>query len=126
MTLLSILGIGGRGARHMPTVLSGVHSSLTATHRSLEGNVHEHTWKVVVWVRTRKNGHPNAVHLRNDLDKVLSSFSGKCLPDRLAWAENLAPEIARLMACDYDTYDVVAVEITREKERLCALWSANT
>ena len=124
MTLLSILGIGGRAARHTRTVLSGVRSSLTAQHRSLEGRVHEHTWKVSVWVRTRKEGHPNAVYLRSDLDKVLSSFSGKCLPDRLAWAENLAPEIARLMACDYDTYDVVAVEIHRDKEGLAALWLA--
>lgn len=124
MTLLSILGIGGQGARRMPNVLSGVRSSLTATHRSREGHVHEHTWEVMVWVRTRKAEHPNAVYLRRDLDSVLSSFSGKCLPDRIAWAENLAPEIARLMACDYDTYDVVAVEITRKKEGLCALWSA--
>ena len=126
MTLLSILGIGGRDARPTQTVLSGVRSSLTATHRSETGHVHEHTWEVAVWVRSGDRRITNAVHLRTELDKVLSTFSGNCLPDRLAWAENLAPEIARLMACNYDTYDVVGVEITRNKEGLCALWSKNT
>ena len=122
MTLLSILGIGGRAARPTQTVLSGVRSSLTAQHRSEWGDVHEHTWEVTVWVRRNERNHPNAVRLREELDKVLSSFSGKCLPDRFAWAENLAPEIARLMACDYDTFDVVAVEIARNKEGLLAVW----
>lgn len=119
MTLLSILGIGGQGAKRMPTVLTGATSSLTALHRSRDtGHVHEHTWLVTVWV----SGLPNAVDLKEKLDSVLSCFSGKCLPDRLAWAEDLAPEIAREMACMWDSYSVVRVEIVRPKEGLLAEW----
>lgn len=120
MTLLSILGIGGRAAKHTPIILTGATSSLTASHRSRDsGDVHEHTWNVTVWA----TGQPNAVRLREELDRVLSSFSGKCLPDRLAWAEDLAAEIARDMACPWDSYAVVEVEIVRPKERLQARWT---
>ena len=119
MTLRSRLGIGGRAGKRMPTVLTGVRSSLTAQHRSRDtGRVHEHTWAITVWV----SGKPDAVRLREKLDKVLSSFSGRCLPDRLAWAEDLAPEIARDMACEWDSYWVREVGIAREKEGLLALW----
>lgn len=127
MTLRSILAILGLGAKPTQTglrVLTGVSATLNATHRRRErGDVHPHTWDITVWVNPI--GQVNAVHLRDDLNKWLSKFEGKCLPDNLAWAEDLAIAVAQGMTPDPSGYDgwlgeVIAVDIRRDAERLLA------
>lgn len=127
MTLRSILGSLGLAAKPTPTdlrVLTGVSATLNATHRSRDhGDVHAHTWEVTVWCVTE--GQANAVMIRNHLDKLLSRYEGKCLPDSLAWAEDLGVWIMYEMGPDHQGYDgwigrVYAVEIRRAKEGLLA------
>lgn len=111
-----------------PTVraLTGVRATLSATHRNRStGDVHGHTWSVTLWFRSATSRQACAVHLRNDLAKYLSRYEGKCLPDKLAWAEDLALAVLRDMTPHPDGYDgrlgeIVAVEISREREGLLA------
>ena len=125
MILRSILGIGGWGGKPTQTILradTGVRSTLTAMHRSRDhGDVHEHTWVVTVWVQTADN----AMSVKSQLDSLLSHYSGKYLPDNLAWGEDLARELFQNMHPDPSGYSawlghVVCVELCRNKEGLLA------
>lgn len=95
---------------------TGVRATLNATHRNrLTGEVHGHTWDVLL-VFQSTSGQACAVRLRNDL---------RCLPDKIAWAEDMAEAILQDMTPDPGGYDgrlgeVVAVEISREREGLLA------
>lgn len=106
-------------------VLTGVRATLNAAHRKrATGEVHGHTWNVLLWFQST-SGQACAVHLRDDLVKYLARYEGRCLPDKLAWAEDLALAILRDMTPDPGGYDgrlgvVVAVEISREREGLLA------
>lgn len=110
-----------------PTVrkLTGVRASLNASHRNrTTGVVHGHRWNVTLWFLSYSSP-ADAVHLRNALTEYLARYEGKCLPDKLAWAEDLACAIMHGMTPDPHGYDgrlgeVVAVEISREREGLLA------
>lgn len=132
MTLLSILGIGGRAARHTPTVLTGATVILSADHRNQEtGIVHAHTWKITAWVgRMRAGRFDNAIYLQKHMEAWRVRYSGKCLPDEIAWGENIAADVAGWLGQDVGRdefvpmYDVRAVLVERDEEGLSAAWIA--
>lgn len=118
MTLLSILGIGGRAAKHMPTVLTGARVTLEAQHRDrISGNVHGHTWIITAWVSAGGNAH----YLQAELSKWSCQYDGKCLPDRIAWGEDMATDVAQHLSGEH--WEPVRVNISREKEGLFAEWT---
>lgn len=116
------MGIFGGKSRTYVSVVSGVRGSFTGQHRSRSGCVHEHTWEVTVWFKGRNNEVVDATHVKKQLDDLLSGYSGKCLPDRIAWAEHLAGEIASSMYCRWDGYFVTGVDVVRHKEGLLVEW----
>lgn len=119
MTLLSILGIGGQGAKPTPTVLTGATAKLSAQHRDrLSGEVHGHTWAITAWVRAGGN----ALHLQDCLNKWACQYEGKCLPDRIAWGEDMAADVARFLRSEW--WEPTKVFVGREKEGLFAEWVA--
>lgn len=129
MTLLSILGIGGRAARHMPTVLTAATVILSADHRNQEtGDVHAHTWKITAWVARQNYKTPNATYLQHWMEKWREPLSGKCLPDTIAWGENIAADMAEWLGQnvsyegDTPLFDVRAVLVERDEEGLSAAW----
>lgn len=132
MTLLSILGIGGRAARHTPTVLTGATVILSADHRNQEtGDVHAHTWKITAWIGPERTGcFNNAIYLQRDMEEWRERHSGKCLPDKIAWGEHIAADMADWLSRDIgrDEYrplfDVRAVLVERDEEGLSAAWLA--
>ncbi len=100
--------------------LTGVSATLTADHRGREGRVHGHTWEITVWFDAARTF--DAALARHCLDEVIQSYQGKCLPDRIAWGEPLAAEIARDVANDF--LRPVQVDVTRQAERIYARWVA--
>ena len=129
MTLLSILGIGGRAAKHTPTVLTGATVILSADHRNQEtGEVHAHTWKITAWVAPQCRKTPDATSLHHWLEKWREQHSGTCLPDRIAWGENIAGDVVEWLEGDayggVCLFDVRAVLVERDEEGLSAAWFA--
>jgi len=133
MTLLSILttlGLGGAATQTSSKVLTGASGTLTAMHRDRStGEVHQHIWEITVWVTAwQMQKQQDAKSVQRHLDKWTSNYSGKCLPDRIAWAEDMATHIADHFSIDIGRevycplFEVRAVEISREKEGLKALW----
>lgn len=104
--------------------LTGATANLTANHRSRDhGDVHEHTWQITVWFETYNQ--TNALHLRSDLLNWIKRYEGKCLPDEIAWAEDMAKRIERDLTPDCDGYSgwmgrIHSVLIERHKEGLLA------
>jgi len=113
-----------------PVSLTGARSTLTASHRSRDsGDVHQHTWAITVWVPSQLPWGPqNALNVQAHLETWIAQHSGKCLPDRIAWAEDMARNIAEHFSQDVGReeytpmFEPQAVEIFREKEGLLALW----
>lgn len=132
MTLLSILGIGGRAGRHMPTVLTGASVILSADHRNQDtGIVHAHTWKITAWVAPNRRGtFDNATYLQSWMETWRERHNGKCLPDKIAWGENIAADMADWLRQDIGReefrplFDVRSVLVERDKEGLSAAWFA--
>lgn len=133
MILLSILGIGGRAAKHTPTVLTAATVILSADHRNQEtGDVHAHTWKITAWVGPQKWSRriENATSLQMSMEQWRGRHSGKCLPDKIAWGENIAADMAEWLGQDVGRdefvpmYDVRAVLVERDEEGLSAAWIA--
>lgn len=68
--------------------------------------------------------------VQRHLKKWTDQHSGTCLPDSIAWAEDMARNIVGHMELDigrenyYPMFNVQSVLIEREKEGLLALWSA--
>lgn len=121
MTLLSILGIGGRAARHTPTVLTGAAVTLEASHRGrISGEVHRHCWRITAWVKAGGD----ALHLQAEMNKWACQYEGKCLPDRIAWAEDIATDVARYLQGLF--WHPLRVVVSREKEGLWAEWKEPT
>ena len=130
MTLLSILGIGGRAAGHTLTGLStGATVKLRAEHRDrVTGKVHSHTWQITALVDASRNRCPtDATSVRRHLQRWVDQHSGTCLPDRIAWAEDMARDVEAHMEEDVGRegyqplFEVRAIVIEREDEGLCAL-----
>lgn len=116
------MGIFSKEPRPYVSIVSGVRGSLTAQHRSRSGHVHEHTWEITVWFKGKDREIVDATHVKQQLDDLLLSYSGKCLPDRIAWAEHLAGEIASSMYCQWDSHFVTGVDVLRHKEGLLVQW----
>lgn len=98
--------------------LTGVSATLEANHRNAAGDMHSHTWDITVWC----SYSGDAILLRWALDRLLEPHQGKCLPDAIAWAENLAAWIAAELASEI--CQPAEVEINRTEERLHAKWIA--
>lgn len=103
----------------MPTVLTGARVSLTADHRERgTGRVHGHTWTITAW----QTEGGNALWLQDSLNSWASQYEGGCLPDRIAWGEDMAADVARFLTSEFS--EPTRVEVTREKEGLFAEWSS--
>lgn len=113
----------------MPTVLTAATVILSADHRNQEtGHVHAHTWKITAWVGPQFGRITNATYLQSSMEKWRNQHSGKCLPDKIAWGENIAADVAGWLAQDIGReeycpmFDVRAVLVERDKEGLSAIW----
>ncbi len=104
----------------MPKTLTGVGATLIADHRSRDGQIHGHTWEITAWFEYRSGS--DAKCLRFVLERILEPYQGKCLPDRIAWGEDLARHIALEIAGEYRA--PVQVDVTRQAERIYARWVA--
>lgn len=107
-----------------PRKLTGARAVLKADHRDqASGVVHGHEWEITAWW----NWTGTSAEIRqHQLESTLKHFQGNCLPDRLAWAENLAAYVGTNMEHGWSVGDpdCVAVDIVRHKEGLLARWEA--
>jgi hypothetical protein len=106
--------------------LTGARAILKADHRDqITGEVHSHEWEIIAW--WPYNGTSAEVR-RSELDTQIKYLEGRCLPDSIAWAENLAAHIGHAINSEYACYggygSCCRVEIARDKERLYARWKA--
>lgn len=134
MTLLSILGIAGRAAK--PTqialnVLTAATVELRAEHRDKDsGKVHPHQWKITAWVGRRKWETVNATYLQKHMLDWTGRYNGTCLPDSIAWGEDIARDMAEWLSQDIGRegylplFNVHAVVVERPAEGLSAAWIA--
>jgi hypothetical protein len=129
MSLLAILF--GRSPQAAPRLLTAATVILSADHRNQEtGEVHAHTWKITAWVGQEKwSGRiENAISLQRSMENWRERHSGKCLPDTIAWGENIAADVAGWLSQDIGRdeycpmYDVRAVLVERDEEGLSAAW----
>lgn len=107
--------------RSKARILTGVGAVLTADHRSRRGEVHGHTWEITVWL---SYDGLDALTARHILEDILAPHQGKCLPDTLAWAEQLAPWVAARFHEELFPREAVRVTVARQAERLFAEWRA--
>lgn len=107
-----------------PRKLTGARAILKAEHRDqVTGVVHGHEWEITaLWRWTGTSGEIR----KRQLDKTIERLQGTCLPDRIAWAENLAEYVAENMSNGWGAgdSDCIMVEIARHKEGLFARWVA--
>lgn len=96
----------------MREILTGAGAIFCAAHHSRDGVLHGHTWEVVGWW----TGQPDALKKQAELSGYLHAFDHSLLADSIAWAEDLAAQIAEDLGC-------VSVEIRRPLERLYAKFS---
>lgn len=90
---------------------TGVGGYFSAAHTDKEtGKLHGHTWEVVAWFVSEKNANK----LKEQLNYALLSFDHSCLPDGMAWGEDIAEYIIDcLPGC-------VEVTVSRNSERIFA------
>lgn len=89
---------------------TGASSILSAAHRSREGHLHGHTWRVTAWW---KEGDC-AVSRQKQLSDFLTVFDHTVLGDDYAWGEALGKAIAVALDCE-------RVEVSRPLEGIFAL-----
>jgi hypothetical protein len=99
---------------------------LRAKHRDqITGEVHPHEWEITAW--WPYNGTSAEVR-QFELKTQIERLENRCLPDRIAWAENLAAHIAEAINTEWSCYggygSCCRVEISRHEERLYARWDA--
>jgi 6-pyruvoyl-tetrahydropterin synthase len=95
-------------------ILTGVRSHFSAAHRCQRtGQIHGHTWEVVVWFENHSRCDARVLKARVECD--LARWDHNVLPDEFAWAEDIALDLAKRQ-------DVVRVEISRPHEGLMAAW----
>jgi hypothetical protein len=107
-----------------PQKLTGARGTLRASHRDqATGDVHNHEWEITAW--WPYNGTSGEVR-RHQLEEQIKSLEGRCLPDQIAWAENLAEYIVHAINSEYACYGgygtCCLAEIVRHDERLLARW----
>lgn len=124
MTQHSTLATVGQDGAHMPTgsrvnsvTLTGVGVVLKSSHRNQAGILHPHTWEITVWCYYEGQ---DAERLSNKLFGIVAPYQGTCLPDRIAWAE----QMARWIAVEWGDRSVHRITISRPEERLYAEWRA--
>jgi len=103
----------GGAVEPMPTrlrVLTGASAIVAAAHRSRDGVMHGHTWRIKAWWQ----GTPDAVSKQTELRNYLSRFDHSVLPDELAWGEAFGAMILQDLGC-------VKVEIDRPLEGIFAV-----
>lgn len=97
-------------------ILTGVSGKFSATHDCPDGGApHQHEWHVTAWFETPCRADARC-HLAA-LDTVLASWNGTHLPAELAWGEDIAFAVGRLVNC-------VEVVVSRPDERMHARWKA--
>ncbi len=100
--------IAGMVGARMPINWSestGVTATLKAQHRTSTGHIHGHEWEITaIWHKRR-----DALPARWALTNWLSQYEGVCLPDRMAWGEDLARATMIELGCD-------RVEVRRHNE----------
>jgi hypothetical protein len=102
--------------------LTGARTILKAEHRDqATGVVHGHEWEITAWWRWTGT---SAEVRQHQLNETIEPYQDKCLPDSIAWAENLASYIGRNMEHGWSAGDpdCVIVEVVRHKEGLLARW----
>lgn len=102
----------------MSKVLIGVSGYFSAAHKDRDtGDIHGHTWKVTAKFETCE-APKDARLYKASLDALLKQWDHKTLPDKLAWAEDIAKAVGTLQNC-------VEVEVARPLEGLYAWWIAS-
>lgn len=95
--------------------LTGVSGVISAAHYSRDGNLHGHTWQVVVWFHANGNTISDAESHKRSVAGYLVRFDHKVLPSELAWGEDLAEQIG--LDCK-----AAAVDVSRPLEGIYAKW----
>jgi 6-pyruvoyl-tetrahydropterin synthase len=97
------------------TMLTWVSGHFSAAHRDLEtGEIHGHTWHVKAWFRNVCRS--DARCYRAALDTMLKRLDHTMLPDDMAWAEDIARQIAVIGGVD-------RVEVSRPADGMGAEWT---
>jgi hypothetical protein len=107
-----------------PRRLTGARVTLKAEHRDqVTGKVHGHEWEITGWFKWDGS---SAETRQWQLSEAVKSLQGTCLPDRIAWAENLAAYVAANTPYGWSDGDpdCVMIEVVRHKEGLLARWEA--
>ena len=94
-------------------ILTGAEATLSAAHRSRDGNMHGHTWIIRAWWA----GEPDAMERQAELRDYLKAFDHSVLADGVAWGESLGRTVLIGLGC-------VKVEVMRPAEGLFAVVEA--
>lgn len=104
-------------SKKLAPILSGVGAVLRAEHRNrTTGKVHGHEWEVRAWFYYDGT---DAEIRKYQLEEALRPYQGTCLPDALAWAEQM---VAWLAAVLNGGADCRRATISRHQEMLYAEW----
>jgi len=78
-------------------VLTGVSGHFSAAHKGADGSIHGHTWQVMAWFETPTRC--DAICHKAALDGLLGHWDHSILPDELAWGEDIARTVGKLVNC---------------------------
>lgn len=90
--------------------LTGVTGIISAAHRSVDGNLHGHTWEIKAWWYSGEC----AVSLKNRLTDYLKIFDHTVLGNTTSWGEALGAAIIHGLGC-------CKVEVSRPLEGIFAI-----
>lgn len=96
-------------------IRTGVTASFSAAHKSPEGEMHGHSYRVTAWFQN--DDHRDARCMMAMLKQLLTVWDHKVLPDDMSWGEDIAYAVGRLANC-------VEVEVSRPLEGFHARWIA--
>lgn len=100
----------------MSHVLTGVSGHFSAAHYAPDAaQPHGHTYRVKAWFKTPERA--DARLYKASLDTLLRHWDHTLLPPELAWAEDIAAAVGKLVNC-------VEVVVSREAEGFHARWVA--
>jgi len=91
---------------------TGVGAVLCAAHRSVEGQLHGHTWEITAWFPSGAD----AFELQRLLVGFLAQWDHAELPAHLSRGEHLAAAIGQSLSM------CVQVDVSRPPERIFARW----